>query len=95
MTLYLLEEDGSRTETESWTSGDEPYYIEELIVGRTYVLEETVAPDGYLQTQEITFTVPESGEIQTVIMKDEMLWEKSPSVAGGRRRRDFPVGHRF
>lgn len=71
MTLYLLEEDGSRTETESWTSGDEPYYIEELIVGRTYVLEETVVPDGYLQAQEITFTVPESGEIQTVIMKDE------------------------
>lgn len=71
MTLYLLEEDGSRTEVETWISEEEPHYVEELVIGRTYILVEKTAPQGYVQAEEITFTVPKSGEIQTIVMKDE------------------------
>lgn len=71
MRLYLLGKDGERTETESWISGKEPHYVEGLAVGATYILAEETAPDGYVQAEEITFTVPESGDVQTVVMKDE------------------------
>lgn len=71
MILYLLEEDGSRTEVETWISKEQPHYVEELIIGKTYILLEKTAPKGYLQAEEITFTVPESGKIQTITMKDK------------------------
>ncbi|MGL6201558.1 MAG: SpaA isopeptide-forming pilin-related protein [Lachnospiraceae bacterium] len=56
---------------ESWTSGKEPYVIEELVPG-TYILKESLAPIGYLVSNEVEFEVMETGEVQQVVMYDEV-----------------------
>ena len=67
-TLILLNEEGR--EIDRWVSEKEPHYIEMLPIGH-YTLREESAPDGYLVAEEITFEVTDTGEIQTVVMKDE------------------------
>ena len=56
-------------EVESWVSEEKPHYIEKLPVGE-YTLREVTAPDGYEVAEDVKFTVAETGEIQTVVMKD-------------------------
>lgn len=56
---------------EKWTSGEEPHYIEELPEGN-YVLKETIAPEGYKVSQDVEFKVESTGEVQKVVMKDEV-----------------------
>lgn len=56
---------------ETWTSTEEQHYIEALPAG-DYILRETMAPEGYEIAQEIQFTVKNTGEIQRVVMKDEL-----------------------
>lgn len=69
--LTVLDQDG--TVVDSWTSvkGKE-HIIERLTVGETYTLREEFAPYGYLQAEEVTFTVEDTAEIQKVEMKDEV-----------------------
>lgn len=56
---------------EKWTSGEEPHYIEELPEGN-YVLKEAIAPEGYKVSQDVEFKVASTGEVQKVVMKDEV-----------------------
>ena len=67
--LEVRKEDG--TVVEAWTSTDKPHLIEALPEG-DYVLRETMAPKGYQVAQDIHFTVKSTGEIQQVVMKDEL-----------------------
>lgn len=55
---------------ETWVSGATPHRIERIKVG-TYTLVEKSAPKGYLIADSITFEVGETGEVQTVVMKDD------------------------
>lgn len=79
---------------DSWISGQDgkteegtikPHMIKGLETGVTYVLEETSAPYGYALTQEVEFTVDDTGEVQGVEMKDEMIfgqlkWKKTGEI---------------
>ena len=65
--LTIFDQDGK--EVESWVSEEKPHYIEKLPVGE-YTLREVTAPDGYEMAEDVKFTVAETGEIQTVVMKD-------------------------
>ncbi|MGN1181633.1 MAG: collagen binding domain-containing protein, partial [Faecalibacillus sp.] len=56
---------------ETWTSKKEPHRIEGLEVGKTYVLHENLAPAGYEAASDVEFTINDTGEVQTVVMKDE------------------------
>ena len=67
--LEVRKEDG--TVVEAWTSTDKPHLIEALPEG-DYVLRETMAPKGYQVAQDIHFTVKSTGEVQHVVMKDEL-----------------------
>lgn len=57
---------------DEWISEKEPHIIKELVVGHTYVLEETLPADGYVTAESISFTVEDAGEVQKVEMKDDI-----------------------
>lgn len=57
---------------DSWTSGKEAHMITaKLTAGQTYVLHETAAPNGYVVSNDIEFTVNADGSITQVVMKDD------------------------
>lgn len=72
--LTILDKDGKTVE--NWTSEEKPHYIEMLPIGE-YTLREESAPDGYLVAEDVKFTVKDTGEIQKVVMKDEVKPEET------------------
>ena len=57
---------------EEWVSAKEPHRIEGLSVGKTYILHEDIAPAGYELAQDVEFTIEDTGEVQKVVMEDEL-----------------------
>ncbi len=51
--------DKNKKEVDRWTTTNEDHYVEGLIYGETYTLEEVTAPKGYMKISPITFTVDE------------------------------------
>ena len=72
--LQVSDEEGNIVD--SWISGEEAHMIKGLCVGKTYTLTETIAPDGYQVAQSIEFTVDDTGNVQSVVMYDELLPKK-------------------
>lgn len=66
--LTILDENDQVVE--SWTSTNEPHYVEKLPIG-SYTLREEQAPKGYVLTADISFEVADTGEIQTVQITNE------------------------
>lgn len=55
-----------------WTSTEEKHLIQQkFVVGKTYVLTEKRPADGYVTADSIEFTIEDTGEIQSVSMRDE------------------------
>lgn len=75
-TLVVKDKDGNVID--EWVSTSEPHIIRSLTVGKTYTLSETIAPDGYKIAQSIDFKIKDTGEVQNVVMYDELL----PSSGG-------------
>lgn len=67
---------------DSWTSADKPHAVNNLEVGKTYILREVTAPDGYAVAEEIEFTVNDDGIDQTVTMKDKQVFVTKTDVTG-------------
>ena len=79
---------------ESWISGQDgknddgtikPHMIKGLEPNKTYILHEESSPYGYALAQDVEFTVKDTGEIQSVEMKDEMVfgqlkWRKQGEI---------------
>lgn len=64
----LVVKDSKGNIIEEWVSTDKPHYIEKLKPG-IYTLTETIAPEGYVLSDEtITFTVKDDGTITRVVM---------------------------
>ena len=61
--------DASGNTITEWETNGQPHRIERLKPG-DYTLTETAAPAGYLLSEEVHFTVQETGEIQKVTMYD-------------------------
>ena len=74
--LQVMDKDGNIVD--EWISGLESHMIKNLVVGETYTLKETIAPDGYKIAQSINFTIQDTGKVQKVVMYDEVL----PSSGG-------------
>ena len=64
--------DGKSVLVEKWVSGNEAHMIKGLTVGHKYRLTEKIAPQGYEIAQAIEFTVENTGEVQKIIMYDEL-----------------------
>ena len=70
-TLSVIDGDGKVIET--WTSkAGEKHIIKRLESGKEYILREEYAPYGYLRATDVVFLVSDTGEVQTVTMKDEV-----------------------
>ena len=61
--------DASGSTIAEWETNGQPHRIERLKPGE-YTLTETAAPAGYLLSEEVCFTVLETGKIQKVTMYD-------------------------
>lgn len=69
--LQVIDQEGNVID--SWESSkEEPHVIKYLTAGETYTLREEFAPYGYLVSNDISFTVEDTAEIQKVEMKDEV-----------------------
>lgn len=69
--LEVLTQEGSVID--AWVSEeDEAHRIEGLEGGKTYILRETEAPDGYLKADDIVFSVSEEGAITKVAMVNRL-----------------------
>ena len=80
--------------SDSWISGQDgkdgdgsiiPHLIEGLEPGKTYVLHETSSPYGYAIAKDVEFTVEDTGKVQSVEMKDELVfgqlkWNKAGEI---------------
>lgn len=68
--LIVIDEDANTIDT--WVSGTEPHIIKELKVGMSYSLIETLPANGYATAESVSFTVQDTGEVQPVVMMDDV-----------------------
>ena len=69
--LKAVDKDGKVVD--SWTSTKEPHRINGLVEGERYTLYEDYAPDGFVISTEIEFTVTLDKETQEVTMVDKVV----------------------
>ena len=67
--LKITNKDGKVID--EWTSGKQTHMIKNLTAGETYTLTEITAPDSYKLSENVIFTVKDTGKIQHVIMYDQ------------------------
>ena len=67
---------------DSWISDGQPHSVKGLIEGHDYILTETSAPDGYVKTQSIKFTVSKEKKDETIVMKDTQVKVSKTDVSG-------------
>ena len=65
--------DSNGNVVDSWTSSEKIHRITGLVVGQTYTLREEYAPNGYVVSNDITFTVSNTAEFQKVTMVDKQV----------------------
>ena len=71
--LKIFDETG-KNELESWTSTKQAHKVAaNLEAGKTYILREITAPDGYTVAEDVKFKVNEDGSITKVVMKDKPI----------------------
>lgn len=89
-TLQLLDKDGNVAA--EWVTEDTPHTLYSLPIGAAYTLHEAATPEGWLLAEDMTFTVQDTAEVQTITMEDERVPElhttatvdgKKSVVAGG------------
>lgn len=78
--LQILDSNGY-TVVDTWTTDGNPYEVTgKLTVGKTYTLHEVKAPDGYLTADDVSFTVRDTSDVQSVKMIDQQTVSKFNKV---------------
>lgn len=72
-TLQLLDKDGNVAA--QWVTENTPHTLYGLPIGAEYTLHEAAAPEGWLLAEDMTFTVQDTAEVQTITMEDERVPE--------------------
>lgn len=68
--IEILDQSGNVIE--SWISAAHPHeIIGTLTPGKSYIMRETGAPDGFAYAEEIPFTVSEDGTVERIFMQDK------------------------
>lgn len=74
--------DENKKIVDSWKSKETTHKIEGLEVGKTYTLEEKIAPNGFVKATSIQFKVESKTEIQKVTMIDKIVSVSKQNIAG-------------
>lgn len=83
--LTVFEKDNPGAIFDTWISGSDgknkdgtlkAHLLVGLEIGKTYVLKETSSPYGYAVSTDVEFTVKDTGEVQSVIMSDDLVYGK-------------------
>lgn len=72
--LTIYEKDNPAAIFDTWVSTKQPHLIKGLEVGKTYILKETSSPYGYSISQNVEFNIKDTGEIQSVVMQDDLVY---------------------
>ena len=88
-TIQLIDKE-TREVVEEWTSTNEAHEVTGLTTGKTYILRETVAPEGYSITSDTTFELKEDGSIDTE-KTTTTVSEEGVLLVEDTRRIDFVV----
>ena len=68
--LKVMDADGNTVD--EWVSTDKPHMIKYLIPEESYTLVETLPADGYTTATNVDFRVEATGDIQQVVMYDDI-----------------------
>ena len=72
---------------DEWVSSEQSYVIEgKYAVGKTYVLTETKARDGYATATSIEFTVANDGKVQKVNVVDDTIKVEFNKIASDTKK---------
>ena len=88
-TIQLIDKETGEV-VEEWTSTNEAHEVTGLTTGKTYILRETVAPEGYGITSDTTFELKEDGSIDTE-KTTTTVSEEGVLLVEDTRRIDFIV----
>ena len=88
-TIQLIDK-GTGEVVEEWTSTNKAHEVTCLTTGKTYILRETVAPEGYGITSDTTFELKEDGSIDTE-KTTTTVSEEGVLLVEDTRRVDFIV----
>ena len=78
--LQVIDEDNNVVD--EWTSTKEPHRINNLVERKTYTLIEQYAPDGFVISNEVKFTVTTDKETQEVKMIDKVVEISKQDISG-------------
>lgn len=78
--LKVVDKDGNVVD--SWTSSKEVHKIKNLVEGESYTLYEDYAPDTFVISSKIDFTVTTDKETQEIKMIDKVVEISKVNVAG-------------
>ena len=67
---------------DTWTSNDKTHKVEGLKIGKQYILKEEIAPEGYVVSNEVKFTIKDTNEIQKVNIIDKIVEISKEDVSG-------------
>ena len=88
-TIQLIDKETGEV-VEEWTSTNKAHEVTGLTTGKTYILRETVAPEGYGITSDTTFELKEDGNIDTE-KTTTTVSEEGVLLVEDTRRIDFIV----
>jgi len=78
--LTILDKEGNVID--SWTSTDKTHKVEGLVVGKSYILREEIAPDGFVRATDAEFKIENTKELQKVTMIDKIVDMTKKNFAG-------------
>lgn len=78
--LQLIDSETQKVLKE-WTSGNSPEKITGLIVGKQYLVREKSAPEKYLKSSDISFTVSATDASKEVVVYNTPIIENIPNTA--------------
>lgn len=68
---------------DSWISTEKPHPVNNLRVGKTYILKEVLASEGYVLANDVEFFVPDDFNIQHVEMVDKQVFITKTDLTNG------------